>query len=84
MKDNYIQLMPFNISVICSSRDNSPEGFTNMHFWLAIKHFGGVYLQSIEETAPLIILLPQTFKVGNQVNSLNLWFLQLVYQWIIN
>lgn len=64
--------MPFKISVICSSRDNSPEVFTNMHFWLAIKHTDVVYLHSIEETVPLIILLPQTFEVGNQINSVSI------------
>lgn len=69
---NYIQLMPFSISVICSSRDNSQEVFTNMHFWLAVKHFDVVYLHSLEETVPSICLLPQTFEVGNQINSVSI------------
>lgn len=42
-----------------------------MQFWLVRKHFEVVYLHSIEETEALIILLPQTFEVRNQINSVS-------------
>lgn len=42
-----------------------------MQFWLVRKHFEVVYLHSIEETAALIILIPQTFEVRNQINSVS-------------
>lgn len=42
-----------------------------MQFWLVRKHFEVVNLHSIEETAALIILLPQMFEVRNQINSVS-------------